>query len=74
MQRIGLMFRTKRTEPLEFDFGKVVYIPIHSWFVFFKFKAEWFLEDGTKETRIVKPFQKNILPSKPFTKLIEIPM
>ena len=69
------MFRTKKTEPLIFNFKKPVMISIHSLFVFFKFKAYWYDEHGLLiETRIVKPFQFNIGPSKPFSKLGEVPL
>jgi uncharacterized membrane protein (UPF0127 family) len=70
----GLMFRTRKTEPLLFEFDKPVYIPIHSWFVFFSFLVEWTLEDGTVESRWIKPFTSKIYPSKPFTKLLETPL
>lgn len=70
----GLMFRTRKTEPLLFEFDKPVYIPIHSWFVFFDFLIEWTLEDGTVESREIKPFQSKILPSKPYTKFKETPL
>lgn len=72
---LGLMFRTRKTDPLIFYFNKPVLIPIHSLFVFFSFKAMWFDEKGILiESRIVKPFRINIKPSKPFSKLIEVPI
>jgi len=71
---LGLMFRTDKTNPIEFDFDKPVLMPIHSCFVFFPFKAIWHLEDGTKEERIIFPFEFNVKPSKKFTKLVEIPL
>jgi len=71
----GLMFRTKKTKPLLFKFKKPVLIPIHSLFVFFKFKAYWFDVEGLLiEARTIKPFQINIKPSKPFSELIEMPI
>lgn len=69
----GLMFRTSRTIPLRFEFTTPTLSPIHSWFVFFKFKAVWIFEDGTKEERIIYPFENNIVPSKPFITLEEYP-
>ena len=72
---LGLMFRTKKTEPLIFNFKKPVMIPLHSLFVFFSFRAYWYNEKGLLiESRKVKPFQFNIKPSKPFSKLIEVPL
>jgi len=72
---LGLMFRSRRTEPLIFKFKKPVMISIHSLFVFFKFKVYWYDEQGQLiESRIVKPFQFNIRPSKPFSKLVEVPI
>jgi len=72
---LGLMFRTRKTESLIFNFNKPVLIPIHSLFVFFKFRAYWFDRDSNLiESRIIKPFQFNIKPSKPFSKLIEVPV
>jgi len=70
----GLMFRTRKTEPLLFEFDNPVYIPIHSWFVFFDFLAEWTLKDGTVESRVIKPFTSKIYSSKPYTKLLETPL
>lgn len=70
----GLMFRTSKTEPLVFYFSKPVKVSIHSFFVFFKFVAVWFDEDDKViAQRIVKPFSINVKPTKPFSKLIEIP-
>jgi len=74
---IGLMFKSRNTEPLEFIFEKPVSISIHSLFVFFSFKAIWTFEDGTKEERIIKSFSglwESIKPSKSFIKLQEIPL
>jgi hypothetical protein len=70
----GLMFRTSRTSPLIFKFEKPTLVPIHSYFVFFKFKAVWAFEDGTKEEMIVLPFRNNIKPLKPFIILEEYPI
>ena len=71
----GLMFKTKNSQNLLFYFIKPTRTPIHSFFVFFKFLAVW-MNDKNEiiETRVVKPFQTSIFPSKKFTKLIEIPL
>jgi hypothetical protein len=71
---IGLMFKSKYTNPLSFTFDKPVYYPIHSYFVFFPFVAEWYLTSGNIEYKIIYPFTNNIKPSKPFMKLIEYPL
>ena len=74
---IGLVFKSKRTEGLLFEFEKPVNFSIHSLFVFFNFKAIWTFEDGTKEERIIGPFSglwKGIKPNKSFIKLEEIPL
>lgn len=70
----GLMFRTKKTKPLVFNFSKPVLIPIHSLFVFFNFVAIWFDKNNKViDYHIVKPFSLNIKPSRPFIKLVEVP-
>ena len=71
----GLMFKSKITKNLLFEFGKESTIRIHSWFVFFDFLALW-LDDKNKiiEWKIVKPFTSSVKPKKPFSKLIEIPL
>jgi uncharacterized membrane protein (UPF0127 family) len=72
---LGLMFKSKNSEILLFDFGKNVKIPIHSLFVFFPFLAVW-LDDKNKiiEKRVVKPFCLSVLPKRSFFKLVEIPI
>ena len=71
----GLMFRSKSTENLLFDFGKEVSISITSVFVFFPFLAIW-LDGKNKiiESRLVRPFELSIKPKQPFRKIIEIPL
>lgn len=71
---LGLMFRTRKTCPLLFEFKKDVRIAIHSFFVFFPFKAIWLDENNEIiEQKLVKPFTLSVRPKKPFRKLIEIP-
>lgn len=75
LQKItGLMFKTKNTQALLFEFSKTN-MTIHSFFVFFPFYAIW-LDENNKiiEIKKVKPFTFHIKPRKPFTKLIEIPI
>ena len=71
---IGLMFRTKDTKNLIFEFNKDVSISIHSFFVFFPFLAVW-LSDKNEviECRIVRPWTFHVKPKSKFTKLIELP-
>ena len=70
----GLMFRTRKTKPLVFEFKNDVHLAIHSFFVFFDFRAIWLDADNKIiEQRTVKPFSISVKPKKPFRKLIEIP-
>jgi len=70
----GLMFRTRKTRPLLFEFNKDTRMAIHSFFVFFPFKAVWLDEKGKIiEQKIVKPFNFSARPKKPFRNLLEIP-
>ncbi|MEN7982083.1 MAG: hypothetical protein ABFQ65_01405 [Nanoarchaeota archaeon] len=71
---IGLMFRTKNTSNLLFDFRKNFILAIHSYFVFFDFLAIWVDENNNVlDFKMVKPFSINVCPKLPFTKLVEIP-
>lgn len=72
----GLMFRSKEKSPaLLFDFKKNVKVPIHSFFVFFKFFAIWIDEKNkVVDVKKVSPFKLRVLPKKSFQKIIEIPM
>ena len=70
----GLMFRTRKTSPLVFEFKKDTRMAIHSFFVFFPFKAIWLnSENKIIAQKIVKPFTFCVRPRKQFRKLIEIP-
>lgn len=71
----GLMFRSRNTSNLLFEFSRDVSISIHSLFVFFPFLAVW-LDDKNRiiEKRIVKPFIFSAKPKKMFRKLVEIPL
>jgi len=70
----GLMFKTSKTMPLLFEF-KDSSQAIHSFFVFFPFYAIW-LDKNNRiiEIKKVKPFTLAVKPSKPFSKLLEIPI
>lgn len=71
----GLMFRSRNSDNLFFDFGTYERAAIHSFFVFFDFLAVW-LDDEFRvvEFQIVKPFVPLIKPKKYATQLIEIPV
>ena len=72
---IGLMFKTKNTNNLVFEFNEDVSISIHSFFVFFPFLAVWLdSKNNVLECRIVKPFCFYAKPKLEFRKLIEIPL
>lgn len=71
----GLMFRTRKTKPLSFDFKTPTMQPIHSYFVFFPFRAIWLDDRGEIiDTKIIKPFTFSVIPSKPYKVLLEIPI
>lgn len=66
------MFKSRKTEPLIFEFDRDVNYCLHSIFVFFPFKATWLdKDDKIIEERIIKPFVVGIKPKKPYRKLIE---
>jgi uncharacterized membrane protein (UPF0127 family) len=72
----GLMFTGKeKAKALLFKFPKNTRIAIHSFFVFFPFIAIW-LDDKNNvvEIRKIRPFNLFLLPKKPFSKIVEIPI
>lgn len=72
---IGLMFKSKNSENLLFEFKKDVGISIHSYFVFFPFLAVWLdKRDNVISFELVKPFNPRIKLGRKFRKLIEIPV
>ena len=72
---LGLMFKTRKTKPLLFNFGRQIDWALTSLFVFFPFLALW-LDDknNVTEMRVVKPFIPRIISKQPFSKLLEIPI
>jgi len=71
---LGLMFRTSKTEPVEFVFYKEVTTPLHSLFVFFDFMCYWYDAKGElMQSRLCKPFELSITCKYPFTRIIEVP-
>jgi len=71
----GLMFRTKETGNLLFDFRRDVEFSLHSFFVFFDFLVLW-LDENNKvvDFRVAKPFLFSIRTKKPFRRILEIPI
>ena len=71
----GLMFKSKETGMLLFEFPENTRIRIHSFFVFFPFFGVWF-DDKNKiiQVKRVKPFTFSVRPKKSFTKILEIPI
>ena len=68
----GLMFKSRNTEILLFEFKRK--LSIHSFFVFFNFLAVW-LDEKNKviEINFVKPFLPSVNSPNKAKKLIEIP-
>ena len=71
---IGLIFRTKNTNNLLFEFKTMSKVAITSVFVFFPFLAIW-LDSKKKvvDVNVVRPFTLSILPKKEAKYLLEIP-
>ncbi len=71
---MGLMFKTKNTKSLLFEFEKPTELSITSLFVFFPFVAVW-LDKNNKiiEVRKIRSFTLAVSPKKSFSKLVEIP-
>ncbi|MBI4116915.1 DUF192 domain-containing protein [Candidatus Pacearchaeota archaeon] len=71
---LGLMFKSKETDNLLFEFKNKTKMKIHSFFVFFKFLAVWLDEkNNVVDFKIVEPFEFSVSPKKPFRKLVELP-
>lgn len=71
----GLMFRSRNTSNLLFNFPRNSTPSIHSFFVFFPFLALWLdKKNNVTDYSIVKPFTSLIQPKKQSNKLIEFPL
>ena len=71
---IGLMFRTKQTENLLFEFKRYGNRPITSVFVFFPFLSLWLdSANNVVDFKIIRPFTPEIYAKNNFMKLVEIP-
>jgi len=72
---LGLMFRTKETGILLFEFKKETNLKIHSFFVLFDFLGVWINSKGrVVDCKIMKPFSVAYSPKKKFSRLVEIPI
>jgi len=71
----GLMFRSRETKNLLFDFSNYNRTSLHSLFVFFPFLVVW-LDEKNKvlDFKIVKPFTFSVKSKMRFQKFIEIPL
>src|SRR3989344_4352358 len=71
----GLMFRSRNTENLLFEFNKDVNITLTAMFVFFPFFVLWMDEKNRLlESRIVRPFTSVIHAKSKFRKFVELPL
>lgn len=71
---VGLMFRTRGTSNLLFNFSRKTNLSITSWFVFFPFLAVWLDEQNrVVDFEMVRPFRLTISSARPFCKLVELP-
>jgi uncharacterized membrane protein (UPF0127 family) len=71
---IGLMFKSRNTKNLLFEFSSNEPRTIHSFFVFFPFLAIWLDKNNrVLEWNVVKPFTPAITPKKHPTRLVELP-
>ncbi len=71
----GLMFKSRKTENLIFEFSKDVNIKITSLFVFFDFLIVW-LDEKNKvlDYKIVRPFTFSVNHGKKYRKFLEVPI
>ena len=71
----GLIFRSKNTDNLLFEFKKDGKRGIHSLFLFFPFLAVWLdSKDRVLEFRVVDPFCFHVCPDVLSRKILEIPL
>ncbi len=70
----GLMFRSRNTENLLFDFSEKKNLSVHSLFVFFPFLIIWLdKHNRVIGQRVVSPFSTRIRPSSRYQRFIEFP-
>lgn len=74
-QFIGLMFSRRRTPIRLFSYSSDRRVPVHSWFVFYKFLIVWLdSKNWVVSWKIVKPFTSCVLPTKKCRAFLEIPI
>lgn len=72
---LGLMFKSRDTKNLLFEFKKDVNLAIHSYFVFFPFLIIWLNNDNNVvDWHVVVPFCPAVYSRKTFRKIVEIPL
>lgn len=70
----GLMFHSRNSNNLLFEFKTATRISLHSFFVFFPFLVLWLDEkNNVLDYRVCKPFEAIISTAKSFRKIIELP-
>ncbi len=70
----GLMFKSKNTNALLFEFDNQSKTPLTSLFVFFPFVAVWLDGERIVDIRLIKPFKPLIRTKKRFNRILEIPV
>ena len=71
----GLMFRSKETDNILFEFKNKSRYALHSVFVFFPFLVLWLDENNrVLDFKIVKPFSFYVDTNKKFNKILELPV
>ena len=71
----GLMFRTRWTDNLLFEFKYPTRMSFHSFFVFFDFLVLWLDErNNVLDYEICGPFRARISTEKSFKKVVEVPL
>lgn len=72
---LGLMFKSKNTRSLLFEFKPAEPSAIHSFFVFFPFLAIWLdKKNNLLEWNLVNPFTLAVIPKERPAKLVEVPL
>ena len=71
----GLMFRTRETNNLIFEFNNYTGMPFTALFCFFPFLLIWLDEtNSVLGCRTVNPFELTIKPKTKYRKVVEIPI
>ncbi len=71
----GLMFKSRNTSNLLFEFARQGRHEFHSFFVFFPFLIVWLNDkNNVLGSRIVRPFELSVVPEFSFKKALEVPI